>query len=235
MNKQNKCTTIILFATIFAVLSIVANNPQHGSALAIGTAGQTPDIKGSTIYQTHTMTLGNNIKNLIIEIPNEGHEDPTAPKELRVVKLYSRKQPKEAVAQLDAYCRSPEGKSSVKAALALADLYRMTDDFDNCEKAIARAEAIAPRELGVFVVRLRLAAARKQFDTMLAMMKERLEKDPSQPQALLSGMSLLAASENGNAYLPRTLPAPRRVHGEEPAKRGRAARTGDDRLPDGAI
>ncbi|MGA7900111.1 MAG: hypothetical protein WCA39_14755, partial [Nitrososphaeraceae archaeon] len=85
MNKQNKCTTIILFATIFAVLSIVANNPQHDSALAIGTAGQTPDIKGSTIYQTHTMTLGNNIKNLIIEIPNEGHEDPTAPKELRVV------------------------------------------------------------------------------------------------------------------------------------------------------
>ena len=66
-------------------MSIVANNPQHDSALAIGTAGQTPDIKGSTIYQTHTMTLGNNIKNLIIEIPNEGHEDPTAPKELRVV------------------------------------------------------------------------------------------------------------------------------------------------------
>jgi hypothetical protein len=32
------------------------NNPQHYSALAIGTAGQSPDIKGSTIYQTHTMT-----------------------------------------------------------------------------------------------------------------------------------------------------------------------------------
>ena len=31
------------------------------------------------------MVIGKNIKNLIIEIPNEGHEDPTAPKELRVV------------------------------------------------------------------------------------------------------------------------------------------------------
>ena len=29
------------------------------------------------------MTLGNNIKNLIIEIPNEGHEDPTAPKGIK--------------------------------------------------------------------------------------------------------------------------------------------------------
>lgn len=31
------------------------------------------------------MVLGKNIKNLIIEIPNEGHEDPTQPKELRIV------------------------------------------------------------------------------------------------------------------------------------------------------
>lgn len=31
------------------------------------------------------MVLGKNIQNLIIEIPNEGHEDPKAPKELRVV------------------------------------------------------------------------------------------------------------------------------------------------------
>jgi hypothetical protein len=47
---------------------------------------QKPDIKGSNIYQTHTMTLGNNIKNLVIVLPNEGHEDPNAkPKDLRIV------------------------------------------------------------------------------------------------------------------------------------------------------
>jgi len=46
---------------------------------------QQPNIKASNIFQTHNMELGKNIKNLIIEIPNEGHEDPTAPKELRVV------------------------------------------------------------------------------------------------------------------------------------------------------
>jgi plastocyanin len=46
---------------------------------------QQPNIKASNTFQTHNMILGKNIKNLIIEIPNEGHEDPTAPKELRVV------------------------------------------------------------------------------------------------------------------------------------------------------
>jgi len=46
---------------------------------------QQPNIKASNIFQTHNMVFGKNIKNLIIEIPNEGHEDPTAPKELRVV------------------------------------------------------------------------------------------------------------------------------------------------------
>jgi hypothetical protein len=40
---------------------------------------QQPNIKGSNIYQTQTIILGKNIKNLVILIPNEGHEDPTAP------------------------------------------------------------------------------------------------------------------------------------------------------------
>jgi plastocyanin len=47
---------------------------------------QQPNIKASNIYQTQTMVLGKNIKNLVILIPNEGHEYPNAtPKELRIV------------------------------------------------------------------------------------------------------------------------------------------------------
>jgi plastocyanin len=46
---------------------------------------QQPNITGSNIYQQQTIVLGKNIKNLIISIPNEGHEDPTAPKDLRVI------------------------------------------------------------------------------------------------------------------------------------------------------
>jgi len=46
---------------------------------------QQPNITASNIYQKQTIVLGKNIKNLIISIPNEGHEDPTAPKDLRVI------------------------------------------------------------------------------------------------------------------------------------------------------
>jgi plastocyanin len=44
-----------------------------------------PNIKGSNIYQTQTIVLGKNIKNLVILIPNEGHEDPAQPKGMRVI------------------------------------------------------------------------------------------------------------------------------------------------------
>src|SRR5919197_4067987 len=46
---------------------------------------QQPNIKASNIYQTQTVVPGKNIKNLVILIPNEGHEDPTVPKDLRVI------------------------------------------------------------------------------------------------------------------------------------------------------
>ena len=44
-----------------------------------------PNIHGSNIYQTQTIVLGKNIKNLVILIPNEGHEDPSVAKDLRVI------------------------------------------------------------------------------------------------------------------------------------------------------
>ena len=44
-----------------------------------------PNIQASNIYQTQTMVLGKNIKNLVILIPNEGHEDPAYKRELRVI------------------------------------------------------------------------------------------------------------------------------------------------------
>jgi plastocyanin len=46
---------------------------------------QQPNITASNIYQKQAIVLGKNIKNLVISIPNEGHEDPTAPKDLRVI------------------------------------------------------------------------------------------------------------------------------------------------------
>jgi plastocyanin len=81
----------ILVGIVASIISVTSapntTNPLLSSAFAAGEVqqNQQPNIKASNIYQTHTMALGKNIKNLIIEIPNEGHEDPTQPKELRVV------------------------------------------------------------------------------------------------------------------------------------------------------
>jgi plastocyanin len=48
--------------------------------------GQQSNIRASNIYQTQTIVLGKNIKNVIILIPNEGHEDPIGTKkDLRVI------------------------------------------------------------------------------------------------------------------------------------------------------
>ena len=77
----------IVASIIYVTSALNTTNPLLSSAFAAGEVqqNQQPNIKASHIYQTHTMALGKNIKNLIIEIPNEGHEDPTQPKELRVV------------------------------------------------------------------------------------------------------------------------------------------------------
>ena len=80
----------ILVGIVASIISVISapntTNPLLSSAFAAEVQqNQQPNIKASNIYQTHIMALGKNIKNLIIEIPNEGHEDPTQPKELRVV------------------------------------------------------------------------------------------------------------------------------------------------------
>ena len=46
---------------------------------------QQPNIKASNIYQTQKMVTGKNIKNLVILIPNEAHEDTRQVKETRLL------------------------------------------------------------------------------------------------------------------------------------------------------
>ena len=71
-------TAIVSFPTNFAFAQTDQQQQQQQQLQ--------PNLKASSIYQTHTMVLGKNIKNLIIELPNEGHEMPNAmPRDLRVV------------------------------------------------------------------------------------------------------------------------------------------------------
>ena|SRR6476469_8239068 len=87
MSKSQNNTVLILagisIAMILGTSSLGITNISFYSAFALRESQ--PNIQASHIYQTHTMVLGKNIQNLIIELPNEGHEDPTQSKELRVV------------------------------------------------------------------------------------------------------------------------------------------------------
>ncbi len=43
-----------------------------------------PDINATNLYKTHNMILGNNVKNLVILVPNEAHE-PYSLKEQQLI------------------------------------------------------------------------------------------------------------------------------------------------------
>jgi len=75
---------VVIVAIFFGALLLLIAIPIFQSAFAIGETQQ-PDINASKIYQSHKIVLGNNIKNLIITIPNEAHEPPgLLPRDLRV-------------------------------------------------------------------------------------------------------------------------------------------------------
>jgi plastocyanin len=81
--KQTKFALFLL--SCITIFPLSAANLSSYLPLAIAQTQQ-PDIKASNVYQNYAMILGKDIKNLVVVIPNEGHEDPNAPpKDLRVV------------------------------------------------------------------------------------------------------------------------------------------------------
>ncbi len=76
------CTVIALTVTVLSVsYSIVLAISESSSSQQ-----QKPSINASDIYQTHIIIIGKDIKNLVIMIPDEGHEQPNqSPKELRII------------------------------------------------------------------------------------------------------------------------------------------------------
>jgi plastocyanin len=82
MNSLNKNSSIHLFLAIVCALALVIPSSyslindvfaqQNVSSSGEGVNLQ-PNIDAENIFNTKTITLGNNIKNLVILIPNEGH------------------------------------------------------------------------------------------------------------------------------------------------------------------
>ncbi len=83
MNNTNRNSSIGLFLAIVSTLSLLVFSSysltnevlaqQNISSSGGGGGNLQPSISAESIFNTKTMTLGNNVKNLVILIPNEGH------------------------------------------------------------------------------------------------------------------------------------------------------------------
>ena len=70
--EKSNCTLfrILILAAVITAIPVVMNVLID----AIKVEAQSPGIDATSVYETKSMDLGNNIKNLVILIPNEGHE-----------------------------------------------------------------------------------------------------------------------------------------------------------------
>lgn len=85
MKTNNTSFIVPLFAILcnaIALLLILVYTTTNTTAYAI--ENNQPDINATNLYKTHNMVLGNNVKNLVILVPNEAHE-PYSLKEQQLI------------------------------------------------------------------------------------------------------------------------------------------------------
>ena len=79
MNNKNSLSNIYLLLAIASMLALsgpisyVFSNNVFAQTNSTDGIDVQPNISAESIFNTKTMTLGNNVKNLVILIPNEGH------------------------------------------------------------------------------------------------------------------------------------------------------------------
>lgn len=71
-------TIIIAISVMLGITSMA--HPLFATIGSQVQEGERPDVNASTVYETRSMQLGDNIKNLVIFIPNEAHESTNQPK-----------------------------------------------------------------------------------------------------------------------------------------------------------
>src|SRR5215208_2572992 len=80
-----KSIILLIYVAIIlsAILAIGAVN--HISPTSLAFAQTQSNLNASSIYDSGQMTLGNNVKHLVIVIPNEGHHGPGEEDEARFI------------------------------------------------------------------------------------------------------------------------------------------------------
>jgi hypothetical protein len=66
--------TVVSALSLSLCVSSLIQCPLYATENLVGGGVELPNIAASNIFDTHSMILGDNIKNLVILIPNEAHE-----------------------------------------------------------------------------------------------------------------------------------------------------------------
>ena len=86
-NLPTSSFIITLFAILcsaIALVLILVYTTTTTTTTAYAIENNQPDINATNLYKTHNMVLGNNVKNLVILVPNEAHE-PYSLKEQQLI------------------------------------------------------------------------------------------------------------------------------------------------------
>jgi tetratricopeptide (TPR) repeat protein len=110
--------------------------------------------------------------------------------------LVSMELPEIAIPELEAYCQTREGSSSVAAIVTLADLYRLTGDMDQSKQRIEQAERIDPNNQVVVHAQFLWLVAQSRFDELVGISSAYLSAKEQNPTTLVGAASILAASDS---------------------------------------
>ncbi len=77
-------TLFVILCSAIALVLILAHTITTTAPTAYAIENNQPDINATSLYNTHNMILGNNVKNLVILVPNEAHE-PYSLKEQQLI------------------------------------------------------------------------------------------------------------------------------------------------------
>ena len=81
--KTNLSNTFYLIMAITTFTILLQSMTSVNDIAFAQVSNQQPNINAQSLFNTQAMTLGNNVKNLVILIPNEGHHGPNEASEAR--------------------------------------------------------------------------------------------------------------------------------------------------------
>jgi len=110
--------------------------------------------------------------------------------------LVAMELPQDAIPELEAYCQTKEGSSSVAAIVTLADLYRLSGDMNQARQKIEQAERVDPDNQVVIHARFVWLVAQNRFEELAGISSAYLSAKEQNPTTLVRAASVLAALDS---------------------------------------